>query len=286
MSQQRAFITPEGQWPNDKGANSVLSFLFWTLLNEWPELRGRTKLHLASDNCAGMMQSPVLRTRHSLSLPSAATTIAGQNKNKYVMWFASLLVAIGLFEEVKISFMVAGHTVSFPIHSPPFPHPRPLPSPPFPQRCYCDACFGLIKRKLRKGNVYTPRTFVDEVVNKCCKGDYIKAVVPSQLTFYDWKAFLPSLFTKPVQGISKFHVFRFSKDAPGKVFCKLYSHSSVETERTIAPLQTVFPSKAELLVLLQEFKLSPEPISAERLLYLKENVIPKDVRVEDFLATL
>ncbi len=35
---------------------------------------------------------------------------AGQNKNRYVIWFCSWLVETKQFDEVQLCFLVAGHT--------------------------------------------------------------------------------------------------------------------------------------------------------------------------------
>lgn len=66
---------PEGHWPGSKGPNSVISMLHQTVTAYLATEKGRstTRLVLQADNCAG------------------------QNKNRYVIWFCSFLVLHGLF---------------------------------------------------------------------------------------------------------------------------------------------------------------------------------------------
>jgi hypothetical protein len=132
----------------------------------------------------------------------------------------------------------------------------------------------------------TPRKFVDEVVQKCSQGNYVEAVTPSEISFFKWKAFLATYYTKPVKGINSFHVFRFSSDRPGVVFCRPYSTSTTETEVRLAEYGTVFPTKDNIAQLLQPYHLGPNPISAERLEYLKAKVVPRGHEVSDLLAPL
>lgn len=85
---------------------------------------------------------------HTLKLPEVQAMMAGhrrvvrfdcdncggQNKNRWVVWFCSFLVLVGLCDEVHLHFMVAEHTKNA-----------------------ADGGFGIFKKALRRNNVVTPQ---------------------------------------------------------------------------------------------------------------------------------
>ena len=83
-----------------KGSNAVVSYLHYFF--ECFGL-GETNADLHCDNCAG------------------------QNKNRFVLWYCAWRVAIGLHQSITLNFLVMGHTKFAP-----------------------DACFGLLKRAFKR----------------------------------------------------------------------------------------------------------------------------------------
>lgn len=80
------FDLPEGHWPNDKIASSVLSMLNYAMnLPSESRARGETLL-LSADNCGG------------------------QNKNRFVLWYLAWLVFTGREKRIELDFMIPGHT--------------------------------------------------------------------------------------------------------------------------------------------------------------------------------
>ena len=111
---QVIYALTEGHWPCEKTANTVCSMLYHFLktdafVRQLPHGRQPRILQLTSDNCAG------------------------QNKNRWIIWFLSFLTCIGMFDEIHLSFLVAGHTKNM-----------------------CDARFALIKRKMRDTEALVP----------------------------------------------------------------------------------------------------------------------------------
>lgn len=83
------FGLPEGHWPAEKTANSVLSMLHHITTSQRIDGRpggtART-LRLHADNCGG------------------------QNKNRYVLWYLVWLCWVGIEDVVELHFLIAGHT--------------------------------------------------------------------------------------------------------------------------------------------------------------------------------
>lgn len=68
-----------------------------------------------------------------------ADIYGGQNKNKYMLWYLLCRVNIHIEDEITLNLLVEGHTKS-----------------------RCDGDFGLVKRKLKGHNEFSPaerRTF-------------------------------------------------------------------------------------------------------------------------------
>jgi hypothetical protein len=96
-----------------------------------------------------------------------ADNAAGTNKNKTILAFFSYLVAMGRFDAITYSFMIAGHKKS------------PV-----------DGMFGMIKRRfLREDSCISPSDFV-RIVEKCPR------VVPrhaDDVDWHDWGTFSGSI---------------------------------------------------------------------------------------------
>lgn len=103
----------------------------------------------------------------------------------YLCW----RVLVGLHENIQLSFMIAGHT-----------------------RCLVDGCFGLVKQKYRRSDLYTLQQLTAAVNNSasCNVADQDGVV------WYEWDKFFDGFFKK-VKGISQYHHFTFDSAAAGEV---------------------------------------------------------------------
>ena len=118
-----------------------------------------------------------------------ADNCAGQNKNKTVIAYLAWRVIVGLHEKITLSFMMVGHT-----------------------RCMVDGCFGLLKRKYRRSDVYTLEQ-LSHVVDSSAACNIAR--LGSEVNWYEWDTFLHHF--KKIPGISKRHHFVFASDKPGMV---------------------------------------------------------------------
>lgn len=156
------FCLPEGHWPGQKSANEVISMLFHILMqlkNKYQDsLPPRLIIHC--DNCAG------------------------QNKNRFLLWFCSWLTETKMFQDVELDFLVAGHTKN-----------------------ECDGAFGCIKKRLRRTNVRDPesmRNLVDESSSSAV------SVRASEISWIKWKEYLGKHYMIPAKfKITAYHQFKF-----------------------------------------------------------------------------
>lgn len=121
---------------------------------------------------------------------------AGQNKSKYMVqfwaWWVCAAPRYGSSNKaLQHNFCLAGHC-----------------------KCFCDGCFGMIKHRLKQCAVYSPAQLY-HAVNESSKCN--TAVCGSQVTWYDWKAFLGQFFRDRPFWISEMHHLRFDRDHPGRV---------------------------------------------------------------------
>ena len=135
-----------------------------------------------------------------------ADNCSGQNKNNYFLWYYAWRVIVGLHYNILYSFLVAGHTKFSP-----------------------DWCFGLAKQAVRKTFISDLFELARTIDNSTVTGVNVAqlcglhdgtVIVPT----YNWASFLETYFKK-LPGVKSFHHFRFSKDTPGRVFCKRYVDS-------------------------------------------------------------
>ena len=139
---------------------------------------GETNLHLHADNCAR------------------------QNKNRYVMAYLMWRVLTGLHREIRIFFLLVGHTKFGP-----------------------DWCFGLFKR-LYKRTVIISLNDIAQVAERSAQCNHAQVVGhldgTSVVPFYDLSTFFDNdrVVKTALKGISQMHHFRFTADKPGHVFVK------------------------------------------------------------------
>ena len=114
---------------------------------------------------------------------------------QYLTW----RVLTGLHDTVNLHFVIPGHTKFSP-----------------------DACFGLVKRKFRKTPVSSLEDLAwvvdDSAACSVCQlvgAQDGRVLVPIR----DWAGFLSSYFCR-LDGIKKYHHFRFERNHPGAVFLR------------------------------------------------------------------
>ena len=174
------FGLPEGHWPNEKTANTVISMLDYIITHTKKE-----------GNC----------TEHGRHLKLHPDNCAGQNKNRYVLWYLTWRVLVGLENEITLYFLVAGHTKNV-----------------------CDGAFGHIKRTLLTFDVRSPA----EMMAVIEKSSHSTTCVPSCHVYWrNWKELLEQYFTIPKNcRNSQGHVFHFSSSEPWKLRMKTLTTSS------------------------------------------------------------
>lgn len=164
------FNLPEGYWPGGKNANEVLSMLYYMLQKLKSKLGSNfpLKLVIHCDNCAG------------------------QNRNRFVLWFCSWLIHVKMFEEVELDFLVAGHTKN-----------------------ECDGSFGCIKKKLRRTNVHNSKEMRELIEQSSKTSSCVKA---SDVQWYDWKTFLSQFYNIPSTfKMKQYHQFLFRCSTAGDI---------------------------------------------------------------------
>ncbi|PXF42478.1 hypothetical protein BWQ96_07787 [Gracilariopsis chorda] len=159
------FGVPEGHWPNEKTANVVISMLHHVLetqkaTNAPGAFARHLKLH--ADNCAG------------------------QNKNRFVLWYLCWRVLMDLNDSIELCFFIAGHTKNV-----------------------CDGAFGHVKRRLNQTNTHMTSDMMSFIENS---SSTTKCVPSVHVDWKDWKSMLSSQFRIPSGlAITKFHVFTFRR---------------------------------------------------------------------------
>ncbi|XP_070174272.1 uncharacterized protein [Littorina saxatilis] len=221
LPQQINYLIDEGA-STTKGSNAVISYLHHFFGNYG---LGESHADLHCDNCAG------------------------QNKNKFVLWYFAWRVMTGQHQTVTINFMPPGHTKFSP-----------------------DWCFGLLKKCFRKSEVHC----LDDLCDAVRRSTSVKKVNVPQLvttengqihvTSYNWQAFL-SPFFRPLPGMKKVGHFRFSSEVPGSVFFR-ESLGDDETEfRMLTDVRAVRTLRDALPPVIP-----PPGLSRERKLYLFQNI--------------
>ena len=132
-----------------------------------------------------------------------ADNCPGQNKNKTFLHYFLWRCCVGLNDDITFLFMEPGHT-----------------------KCFCDSCFGMIKRVFRKSDVNTIQE-LERVVERSSKGNrpcHFSSPEEGHV-FRDWATFLGDSLL-PLKGISRFFKFRFTKTDPGD-----FTHTILEKQK-------------------------------------------------------
>lgn len=132
-----------------------------------------------------------------------ADNCAGQNKNKYVIFFLLYLALTKRYKTVSLYFMIPGHTKNI-----------------------CDSSFGNVKRLYRKRNVLHPGDMMS-VIEESSK---TSRCIPSRnVKWQDWRSLLEKQFKVPSNfKITAFQSFTSKMHAPGKLFVKKLHNSEDE----------------------------------------------------------
>lgn len=172
VKQQINYLIDEGISAG-KGSNAVISYLhhFFATFG-----LGETSADLHCDNCAG------------------------QNKNRWVLFYFAWRIQQGLHSEVTLNFMPPGHTKFAP-----------------------DQYFGMFKKTYRREHVSCLEDIAKAVTMSTAEAKSNRAqlvgledgtvLVPT----YDWQAFLAPAY-KTLQGIKPIGHFRFTSQDPGACF--------------------------------------------------------------------
>ena len=176
-----------------------------------------------------------------------ADNCGAQNKNNAFMWYYLWRVMTGLHCAIEYNFLFAGHTKFSP-----------------------DWCFGLVKKKTRKTFILSlfdiPRAVEESATVNTAKfvGLHNGTVL---IPTYDWMTYLGQFFKK-IPRLKTYHHFRFDKDYPGTVFCKLKEYwSSEEIALNILQSDTNFPLPDLLPPVI-----TPKGISRDRTEYLYKEI--------------
>ena len=189
---------------------------------------GETNLHLHADNCSG------------------------QNKNRFMMQYLMWRVLVGLNHEIKISFLLVGHTKFAP-----------------------DWCFGLFKRLFRRTKVGSLDD-VAAVVEQSATVNHPQLVGTHDGTvivpFYNWSEFFdPYMVQTALKGISQMHHFQFTASKPGVVYVKNFND---DTEKEIKLLKTSWQPTTHNMPHI----IPPPGLSIERQWYLFNGIFAQTKR--------
>lgn len=219
LSQQVNFLIDEAV-SSSKGSNAVISYMHYFFANYG---LGEKSIHLHCDNCAG------------------------QNKNRWMLFYFAWRVQVGLHSAVTINFMPPGHTKFAP-----------------------DWCFGLLKRRFRRAHVSCLDDLQDVVkestpvsrlnIPQLVGSEDATVIVPT----YDWHSFFTPAY-KPLPGIKPIGHFRFDSQHPGKVFYKTMIADAEKEMMLAVPDQVAQLPRMPAII-------PPAGLSRERQQYLFQHI--------------
>ena len=192
-------------------------------------------------NCVvSMLHSYLEKNEHPQQLHAHCDNCCGQNKNKTMLAYLCWRVLVGLEADIKLSFMVVGHT-----------------------RCAVDGGFGVVKKKFRSSDTDTASQLVDLVNSSGLRN----TATLCDWQWRSWDSFFMNDF-KRVVGITSYQHFHFSSEFPGKVkLSKTHCSDEVTTLQLVKDPEKVF-SADDLPPLL-----APAGLSDHRRKYLQDNVL-------------
>jgi hypothetical protein len=175
-----AYIYHEGE--GKKGGNNVAS-LIWKHLDKEGLINrqrpARKELNLVMDNCGG------------------------QNKNRYVLRLAPLLVERRFYRHVNIIFLVAGHTKNA-----------------------ADRLFNLLKIQYRKKQVFT----MEQLQQTLDLNQYISCVKVESDEFYDFGKFEDKIYKQtPLTGHTKKYQYFYLEETDMGVLYGKHANQSTDS---------------------------------------------------------
>ena len=193
-------------------------------------------------NCVvSMLHRYLEKTPHAKVLHAHCDNCTGQNKNKTVLAYLCWRILVGLEDDIKLSFMIVGHT-----------------------RCTVDGGFGVVKKKFRSSDTDTAAQLT-QMIN--ASGHRNKAVL-FDWEWLQWDEFLQTFFKK-VQGITSYQHFHLSKAFPGQVKMKKAFNSE-----EVVTLQLVKDPQKEFDHSILPAVLPAAGLTEARRKYLRDSVRP------------
>ncbi|KAI9346289.1 hypothetical protein BDR26DRAFT_932122 [Obelidium mucronatum] len=128
-----------------------------------------------------------------------ADNCAGQNKNRWMMMYWTFRVILELEDEIKYTFMIAGHT-----------------------KFIVDGFFGLFKKVFMRSETTNTRQ-LGILINNSAQGS--KSIHDKNVKWYKFSEFLEAYFDGVIPAISRMHCFRFSSEFKGFVEVKEFVHT-------------------------------------------------------------
>ncbi|DBA01416.1 TPA: hypothetical protein N0F65_007313 [Lagenidium giganteum] len=241
-------------------------FLF--LINVYLFTRRPTRRE-SSNEVVSMLDSQLFhdtdRSPSSRTLTVYADNCCGQNKNNFVVKFMLLLAHVGMFKEVRLRFLVKGHT-----------------------KTARDRSFAFVRKKYMRSDRWTLEQFAKVVHAAGGKSPSEKCkcvIAETSDVFYDNKPIVNELY-KNIAGITKYEMFRTEHSSPGVVECKMApdGEACVMDLRKAYDSIRVTPERALMLWNRRE-PLSQPPVNPEKVKAIHEKVrkyVPHEYRSDPF----
>ena len=155
IDRMNAYVWPE--YEGDRGANNICSCLLKDFKHRgWLNRQNYGDLTIIADNCGG------------------------QNKNKHVVRFLMWLVEMGFFPQVRLFFLVKGHTKNA-----------------------CDRMFNLVKLGYHKRNTYTYNQLYD-CINE---NEFINTFKVDKTEMFDFLGWQDKKYRAPGKNFNQSHIF-------------------------------------------------------------------------------
>lgn len=166
------------------------------------------------------------------------------------MWYLLMLVNLGYYTQITLSFLLVGHT-----------------------KFACDWAFGLAKSAFRRNFVSSLEDLVNVINGSTPVSKVNEAVLVGNeqgdvfITYYDWKKYFDAMNLKRIPDLSKYHHFIFRNSCPNSIFVKV-SADDPEIEISLMPMtQLQFHFHLDNVE-----TVSPNGLSPQRKKYLFEHI--------------